>query len=59
MWNYGLQNREYRESNAERERNGLRSIRFKQADAFNAANYSDRWDIVVASGFGRSLTTMR
>ena len=31
--------------------NGLRSIRFKQADAFNAANYGDRWDIVVASGF--------
>jgi len=30
---------------------GLQSIRFKQADAFNAANYGDRWDIVVASGF--------
>lgn len=31
--------------------NGLQAIRFKQADAFNAANYNDRWDIIVASGF--------
>ena len=29
----------------------LHSIRFRQADAFDAANYGDRWDIVVASGF--------
>jgi 2-polyprenyl-3-methyl-5-hydroxy-6-metoxy-1,4-benzoquinol methylase len=30
---------------------GLRSIRFQQANAFDAANYGDRWDVVVASGF--------
>lgn len=30
---------------------GLRNIRFKQADAFDAGNYRERWDIIVASGF--------
>jgi SAM-dependent methyltransferase len=30
---------------------GLKHIRFKQADAFDADNYRDRWDIIVASGF--------
>lgn len=30
---------------------GLRQIRFKQADAFDAGNYVDKWDIIVASGF--------
>jgi 2-polyprenyl-3-methyl-5-hydroxy-6-metoxy-1,4-benzoquinol methylase len=48
--------RDYKTENIEKARqnasaNGLQSIRFKQADAFNAANYGDRWDIVVASGF--------
>lgn len=48
--------RDYKTENIEKAKqnasaNGLRSIRFKQADAFDAANYGDRWDIVVASGF--------
>jgi SAM-dependent methyltransferase len=30
---------------------GLKNIRFKQADAFDAENYRERWDIIVASGF--------
>jgi len=30
---------------------GLKHIRFKQADAFDAENYRERWDIIVASGF--------
>jgi SAM-dependent methyltransferase len=30
---------------------GLKHIRFRQADAFDADNYRDRWDIIVASGF--------
>jgi SAM-dependent methyltransferase len=30
---------------------GLKHIRFKQADAFDAENYWERWDIIVASGF--------
>lgn len=30
---------------------GLKHIRFKQADAFDADNYRERWDIIVASGF--------
>jgi SAM-dependent methyltransferase len=48
--------RDYKTENLEKAKqntsaNGLRSIRFQQTDAFNAANYGDRWDIVVASGF--------
>ena len=48
--------RDYKTENIEKAKqnasaNGLHSIRFKQANAFDAANYSDRWDIVVASGF--------
>jgi SAM-dependent methyltransferase len=48
--------RDYKTENLEKAKqnasaNGLRSIRFRQADAFQAANYADRWDIVVASGF--------
>lgn len=30
---------------------GLKHIHFKQADAFDAENYRERWDIIVASGF--------
>lgn len=30
---------------------GLKQISFKQADAFDGANYRERWDIIVASGF--------
>jgi SAM-dependent methyltransferase len=30
---------------------GLKHIRFRQADAFDGANYHERWDIIVASGF--------
>ena len=30
---------------------GLKNIRFKQADAFDADNYRERWDVIVASGF--------
>ncbi len=30
---------------------GLKHIRFKQADAFDAENYQEKWDIIVASGF--------
>lgn len=30
---------------------GLKHIRFKQADAFDADNYRERWDVIVASGF--------
>jgi SAM-dependent methyltransferase len=30
---------------------GLKHLRFKQADAFDADSYRDRWDIIVASGF--------
>jgi ubiquinone/menaquinone biosynthesis C-methylase UbiE len=30
---------------------GLKHIRFKQADAFDANNYREGWDIIVASGF--------
>jgi len=30
---------------------GLKHIRFKQADAFDAGNYQEGWDIIVASGF--------
>jgi SAM-dependent methyltransferase len=33
------------------EAHGLKNIRFKQADAFDADNYRERWDIIVASGF--------
>jgi ubiquinone/menaquinone biosynthesis C-methylase UbiE len=33
------------------EHRGLKHIRFKQADAFDADNYRERWDIIVASGF--------
>ena len=33
------------------EARGLKHVRFKQADAFDAENYGERWDIVVASGF--------
>ena len=48
--------RDYKTENIEKatqnaSANGLRSIHFKQADAFDTANYGDRWDIVVASGF--------
>jgi ubiquinone/menaquinone biosynthesis C-methylase UbiE len=33
------------------EARSLKHIRFKQADAFDDANYRERWDIIVASGF--------
>jgi SAM-dependent methyltransferase len=33
------------------EARGLKHIRFRQADAFDGANYRERWDIIVASGF--------
>jgi SAM-dependent methyltransferase len=33
------------------EASGLKHIRFKRADAFDADNYRERWDIIVASGF--------
>lgn len=46
---YKIENIEKAKQNASV--NGLGSIRFKQANAFDAANYADRWDIVVASGF--------
>jgi 2-polyprenyl-3-methyl-5-hydroxy-6-metoxy-1,4-benzoquinol methylase len=46
---YKMENIEKATQNANA--SGLRSIRFKQADAFNAANYTERWDVVVASGF--------
>lgn len=48
--------RDYKPENIEKAKhnadaNGLQSIRFRQADAFDTSNYGDRWDIVVASGF--------
>ena len=48
--------RDYKTENIEKaaqnaSSNGLRSIKFQQADAFNPASYGDQWDIVVASGF--------
>ena len=30
---------------------GLKHIRFKQVDAFDAGAYREKWDIIVASGF--------
>ncbi|HEY7863128.1 MAG TPA: class I SAM-dependent methyltransferase family protein [Thermoanaerobaculia bacterium] len=31
-------------------RRGLTRVRFRQADAFDAANYTESWDVVVVSG---------
>jgi 2-polyprenyl-3-methyl-5-hydroxy-6-metoxy-1,4-benzoquinol methylase len=46
---YKTENIEKAAQNANAHR--LKSIQWKQADAFNPANYGDHWDIVVASGF--------
>jgi 2-polyprenyl-3-methyl-5-hydroxy-6-metoxy-1,4-benzoquinol methylase len=48
--------RDYKSENLERARqnaaaSGLNTITFKQADAFDRANYQEKWDIIVSSGF--------
>jgi 2-polyprenyl-3-methyl-5-hydroxy-6-metoxy-1,4-benzoquinol methylase len=48
--------RDYKQENLDKARqnalrHGFAEVRFRQADAFNAANYTGRWDIIVSSGF--------
>jgi SAM-dependent methyltransferase len=47
--------RDYKTENIERarahaEERGLTTVRFRQADAFDSANYGTPWDVVVVSG---------
>jgi 2-polyprenyl-3-methyl-5-hydroxy-6-metoxy-1,4-benzoquinol methylase len=48
--------RDYKQENIEKakhnaEIHGVKNVTFKQADALDAGNYKDKWDIVVVSGF--------
>jgi SAM-dependent methyltransferase len=47
--------RDYKEENLEAARanvarRGLQGVRFRRADAFDPANYQEKWDVIVSSG---------
>lgn len=48
--------RDYKQENLDKarhnaQRHGVTNVCFRQADAFDAANYTGAWDVVVVSGF--------